>query len=125
MDDEADVRVARLHLVEDLVERHLAVAEVADRHAQDEERRRHATGDGDLEVGQVVQRERLSRHDDRAVAGAHARAVRQQHVPVLDERVRVQRDGGRLQPPLERPLVQRLDVAQDVLELEAARFDAA
>ena len=26
-----------------------------------------------------------------------------------------------LEPPFERPLVQRLDVAQDVLELEAAR----
>ena len=43
---------------------------------------------------------------------------------LLHERVRVQRDRRHLEPPLERPLVQRLDVAEHVLELEAARVDA-
>ena len=125
VDDEADVGVARLHLVEDLVERHLPVTEVADRHAEHEERRRHASGHRDLEVGEVVQRERLARNDDGAVAGAHARAVRQEDVAVLNEGVGVKGDRRRLQAPFERPLVQRLDVAEHMLELEAARVDAA
>ena len=73
----------------------------------------------------VARRQRLARDDDRPVARAHARAVREEHVAVLHERVRVQRDGGHLEPALERPLVQRLDVPQDVLELEPARVDAA
>ena len=35
-----------------------------------------------------------------------------------------ERDRGDLEPALEGPLVQRLDVPQHVLELEAARVDA-
>jgi len=77
----------------------------------------------------LVAREEMSpadaRDDDRPIARAHRRAVRQQHVLLLHERVRGERDRGHLEPPLERPLVQRLDVAQDVLELELARVDLA
>ena len=47
--------------------------------------------------------------------------MREQHVALLDERVGVKRDRGHLEPAFERPLVQRLDVAEHVLELEAAR----
>ena len=45
-----------------------------------------------------VERHRLSRDDDRAVARAHAGAVRKEHVLVLDVRVRVKRNRGRLEP---------------------------
>ena len=92
---------------------------------QGEERGRHPAGHGDLDAAEIVFGQRLARDDDRPVAGAHARPVREQDVPVLDERVRVERDRRHLEPALERPLVQRLDVLQDVLELEAARIDLA
>ena len=50
--------------------------------------------------------------------------MRQQHVAVGDVRVRAERDRGHLEPALDRPLVQRLDVGDDLLELEPARVDA-
>ena len=51
--------------------------------------------------------------------------MRQQHVALLHERVGGERDRGDLELALERPVVERLDVLQDVLELEAARVDLA
>ena len=51
--------------------------------------------------------------------------MREDHVLVLDERVRVERDGRDLEPALERPLVQGLNPLENALELEAARVDAA
>src|SRR5262249_42530128 len=47
-----------------------------------------------------------------------------EHILVLDEGIRVERNRGRLEAPFERPLVQRLNVLEDVLELEAARVHA-
>ena len=44
VDEQPGVRAPGLHLVDDPVERHLAVREVAERHPQDEERRRHPSG---------------------------------------------------------------------------------
>ena len=125
VDEQPGLGLARGDLVHDLVERHLARGKVTDRKPQREERGRHAARNGDLDPPQVVVGQRLARDDDRPVAGAHARAVREQDVAILDERVRVQRDRRHLEPALERPLVQRLDVLQDVLELEAARIDLA
>ena len=117
---------AVLDLLHDLVERHLAVAEVsAEVEAQDEEGGRHPARHGDLDLLQLLARDRALGDDHGPVARAHARPVREDHVPVLDERVRVQRDRRDLEPPLERPLVQGLDVLEHVLELEAARVDAA
>jgi hypothetical protein len=63
VDQEARVRTSRQHLDRDLVERDDAVAEVADRHAEDEERRRRPAGDGDLDVAELVERERLARDE--------------------------------------------------------------
>ena len=115
-----------LHLFHDLVEGHLPEAELtAEVEAEDEERRGHAPGDGDLDVGQVVLLERMLRDDDRPVAGAHARAVREDEVLVLHERVRVQRDRRDLEPSLECPLVQGLNALEDMLELEAAPVHTA
>jgi hypothetical protein len=51
--------------------------------------------------------------------------VREDHVLVLDERVRVQRDRRDLEAALQSPLVQGLDALEHVLELEAASVDAA
>ena len=82
-------------------------------------------GIDDLELAQRVERQRLARDDDRAVAEAHRRAVREQQVAVGDVRVGAHRDRGHLEPALRRPLVERLDVRDDLLELEPARVDAA
>ena len=71
MDQQARVGAARHDLVDDLVERHLAVAEAADAHAQDEEGRRQLAGHRDLDVAQVGLAELLARDHDRPVARAH------------------------------------------------------
>ena len=125
VDEQARVRLPRRDLVHDLVERNLPEREVPELQLQRQERRRHAPGHGDLDPAQVILAQLLARDDDRPVAGAHARAVRKQDVLVLHVRVRVERDRGHLEPALERPLVQRLDVLQHVLELEPARVDLA
>ncbi len=64
-----------------------------------------------------------SRDDDRPVAGSDARTVREQGVVLLNERVGGKRDRGDLEASDARPLVQRLDVAQDLLELVTAGVD--
>ena len=51
--------------------------------------------------------------------------MRKDRVLVLHERIRRERHRRRLEPALERPLAQRLNVLQNVLELEAARVDRA
>ena len=101
------------------------LCDLAECEAEGQERRRRPSGDDDLELAQLVERQRLAGDDDRPVAVADARAVRQQRVPVLHERVRVQRDRSHLELRLQRPLVQRLDVLQHLLELEAACVDRA
>ena len=73
---------------------------------------------------QLLELERLAGDDDRPVAEPHRGAVRQQQVAVGDVRVGAHRDRGHLEPSLGRPLVERLDVRDDLLELEPARVDA-
>ena len=51
--------------------------------------------------------------------------MREQHVAVGDMGIGAGRDRGHLEPPLDGPLVQRLDVGDDLLEFESARVDAA
>src|SRR5436190_5496623 len=112
-----------LHLVEDLVERDLAETEVAEEEPQDEERGGHAPRNRDLDRLQLLTLEWLTRHDDRPVSRAHARSVGEHCIVALNERIGMQRDRGRLEPSLERPVVQGLNVPQHVLELEPARVD--
>src|SRR5262249_46369332 len=109
---------------EDLVERDLPEPEVAEEEPEDEKSGGHAPGDRDLDRPQLLPLERLACDDDRPVPRPHARSVREHGVVALHERVRVQGDRGRLELPLEGPVVQRLDVAQYVLELEAAGVDS-
>src|SRR5689334_5145022 len=70
VDQQAGVRPARLDLVEDLVERNFAEAEVAKEESQDEERRRHPAGHRDLERLRLLARKLLTSDHDRAVAGS-------------------------------------------------------
>ena len=125
VDHEAGVGAARGDLVEDAVERQLAVPDLAEREAERQEGGRRQSGHDDLVLAELLQGQRLARDDDRAVAVADAGAVRQQGVAVLHERIRVQRDRGHLELALQRPLVQRLDVLQHLLELESAGVDRA
>ena len=95
----------------------------AEHELQHEERGRQPPGDDDLRLAQLVERQPLLRDDDRAVAGADRRAVREQRVALVHERVGRERHRRHLEPPVERPLVQRLDVLDHGLELEALRVD--
>src|SRR5581483_1210106 len=117
-------RAARDDLVQDLVERHDPAAELSpERHLQDEERSRELARHDDLLVAELVERERVVRDDHGAVSGAHARPVRKQHIAVVYERIRRERHRSDLEPSLERPFVERLDVGYDRLELVPARVD--
>ena len=113
-------------LLHDLVGRNLAVAKVGpEEEAQNEIRRRHPPGDGDLEVAKTFRAHGLTRDDHRPISGAHGGSVRKNDVAVLHEGVGVQRDPAHLEPPFERPFVQRLGVLEDVLELECTLIDRA
>ena len=97
--------------------------ELAEHEAESEERGRQRAGDDDLAPGEVVDVDRLARDEDRPVARADRGAVRKQGVVVLDERVRGERDRGHLEARGARPLIQRLDVREHLLEAESARVD--
>ena len=126
MDEQAGTRGTRGDLRQDPVEGEDAAVELAaEDHLQHEERRGQLPWDDDLLRAQLVERQLLLRDHDRPVAGAHARAVREQEIAVLDERIRRERDRGHLEAALERPLVERLDVLAHRLEVEAARVDGA
>ncbi len=101
----------------------LAVFEGVQDEPECEERGRHRPRHDDLELPELVERLRLSRNDDRPVAGADARTVWEERVVLLNERIRGKRDRGDLETAGARPLVQRLDVAQDLLELVTAGVD--
>ena len=82
-----------------------------------------APGHDDLERAERLDVDRLACDDDRPVPGADARPVREQRVVLLHERVRGKRDRRHLEPPRPRPLVERLDVRQHLLEPEPATID--
>ena len=124
MDEQAGFGTARVDLAEDLVERQGTVRELsAERHAEDEKRRGQAPRNDDFGLAQLLERQRLARHDHGAIPGADRGAVGQQRVAVLDERIRGQRQRGDLEPALEGPLVQNLDVLRHELELESTPID--
>ncbi len=124
MDDEPSVCTTRGNLFGDLVERELPIAEVAEHEPQREERRRHRPRDDDLQLRELLARQRGGRDDDRPVAGADACPVREQRVVLLHEGVRRERERRHLEPARPRPLVQGLDVGEDLLEVVAASVDA-
>ena len=126
VDEQAGLRVARLHGVEDAVERQSSVRKpAAECHPEHEERGRQTPRHCDLDVAELVERQVSARDDDRSVAGADRRTVGQQRVAVLHERIRGERQRGHLELPFERPFVQHLDVFRHELELEFPRVDAS
>ena len=123
MDEKARLGTSRRHLLRNLVERELSELEGAEHEPKDEKRGRQRARHDDLEVAEPVETERLASDHDRPVSGADARAVGQERVVVLDERIRRERDRRDLEPARTRPLVERLDVAEHLLELVPARVD--
>ena len=108
----------------DLVERHFDRREIrAQAEPQGEERAGQRARHGDRLRLERVDRLRLAGDDHRAVAVAHARAARAEHVLVVQEGVGVDADRGQLQLALERAAVERLDVDQLVRELVVAGVD--
>ena len=124
VDEQARVGAARRNLVRDLLERQLAVRKSPSTSRSARKDVVIVPGTTISSVAQLVERQRLARDDDRPVAGADAGAVRQQGVVLLHERVRGERERGHLEPAGPRPLVERLDVGEDLLELVATRVDA-
>ena len=61
----------------------------AEEEAQNEIRRRHPPGDGDLNVAKVFRAAGLARDDHRPIPGAHAGSVRKNDVAVLHEGIGV------------------------------------
>ena len=123
VDQQAVVGPAGRNLVRDLLERKLAVGEVAEHEPERQEGGRHRARDDDLLAAEVVHGRGLAGDDDRAVAGADARAVGEQRVVLLHERVGGERDRRHLEARGARPLIERLDVRQNLLERESARID--
>ncbi|CAN5808597.1 hypothetical protein BH20ACT14_BH20ACT14_18360 [soil metagenome] len=123
VDQEACMRSTGRDLLWNLVEGELPEAEVAEDEPQREERRRHRPRHDDLELRKLFAGERATCDHDRPVPGADACPVRKERVVLLHERIRGERERGHLEPPRSRPLVQRLDVGEYLLELVAPRFD--
>jgi hypothetical protein len=117
VDDEPRLHRPGLHRLLDLVERHDVVLHVRRVEAEREERGRERPRNRDAHAIER-RRQRLARDDDRAVAIAHARTVRQQDVPIREVRVRVERHRADLVLALERRAVEGLDVRQNVVDLD-------
>ncbi len=112
-------------LLADLVEGKLPHGDpLAERETQHEVGGRQPPRDDDLESFQLFQGERLTRDHDRPVADSERGAVWEERVAVGDARVRPERERAHLEPALERPAVQGLDVRGDTLEGEPAGIDA-
>ena len=127
VDDQPHIGLALVHGFENFVERHDGVVELlalfAEPKLQREERARHCARHGDPQRGDRLFRERLARHQHWAIAVAHARAAGQQGVLVAHMRVGMDADRRDVQLAAAGPLVQRLDVLQDVLKIVAAVID--
>src|SRR5262249_62244059 len=81
------LRPTRGDLLRDLREGELAVGEVAEDEAKREEGGGVRPGHDDLRSRKLLAGDRLPRDDDRAVPRADARAVRQERVVLLHERI--------------------------------------
>jgi hypothetical protein len=126
VDEHAGLCAPCRDLLLDDVERQHAVCELAaERHLQHEEGRRQRPRHHDLRLAQLVERQRLARDHDRPVPVADRRSVRQERVPLVHERIRRKGHCRHLEPSLQGPFVQGLDVLDHGLEVEALRIDGS
>ena len=86
-------------------------------------------GDADLDALQrawpAADFRPLLRDENRAVAIAHARAVRQQRVAILQMRIGVKGHGGDFVLAIKRGAVERLDVGQYLVDVDAVDLHGA
>src|SRR6201999_4361936 len=75
VNQESGVAPAALHRVDDFVERHDLVLKLGIEYSQRQKSASQLAGDGDLQTRDVVRRQLLPRHDDRAVIIANRSAV--------------------------------------------------
>jgi hypothetical protein len=124
MDDQARLRLAGVDGLENPVKRNDDKIDFIRRQLQPELQRQKSAGHGprhgDSCSSQVIPAERFFGHEHRPVAVAHARPARQQGILRADIGIGMKANGRNIQLAPRGPLVQRLDVLQDVLELEAA-----
>ena len=118
VDDESCVHAVREHGIRDLVKGNHGLVETGTPEIQRQHGRRESAGDGDPFSAERLGRERRPRHDHGTVAIAHAGAVRQQCIAIGQVRVGVERNGSHLVLAPEGPLVEGLDVLQDVDKLQ-------
>ena len=114
VDDDPGVGAALLDRLEDLVEGHDDRLELPDVAAGEEGRRGARTGDGDPASGQVFELPLLLADDHGAIPLTHAGSGRHDPVAVRHRKVGVRRDRGDWQFAGERPVVQALDVLEDM-----------
>ena len=124
VDDQAGVDLAVGDDVEDPVERHdHRIVDAPHRELELQVGAGQRPGIATRRERQLGRLDRLAGHHHGAVALAHRRAVGQQPVPVGQVGVGVDGQRGDLEPAVRGPAVEGLDVAQDVLETEAAGRD--
>jgi hypothetical protein len=124
MDDQARLRLARVDGLENPVKRNHDKMDFLRRQLQPELQRQKSAGHGPRHGNscsrQVSPSERFFGHEHRPVAVAHARPARQQGILPADIGISMNADGCNIQLAPGGPLVQGLDVLQNVFELEAA-----
>jgi len=127
VDDQARLRFTRVDGLENPVKGNDDKMDFVRRQLQPELQRQksagHGPGHGDFCLSQVRPVERFFGHEQRPIAVAHAGSARQQGILRADIGVSMKADSRNIQLAPGGPLVQRLDVLQDVLELEAAGGD--
>ena len=123
MDHDASGDIARGDGSHDHLEVELHRLERGQRETGGEKRGGLRAGHGDALAGEVGGYEVGLRDDDRAVTLAERGAMAEQAIGVLHAGVRADGHGGRLEAPLTRPHVERLDIGRHKLDLEAAQVE--
>jgi hypothetical protein len=127
MDDQARLRFAGADGLKNPVKRNDDKMDFVRRQLQPELQRQksagHGPGHGDFSPRQIGAAERFFGHEHRPVAVAHAGPARQQGILRTDISVSMNADRRNIQFPPGGPLVQGLDVLQNMLEQEAAGGD--
>ena len=119
MDDQPGIVLAFQNGGNNLVEGHHFGLNVGRKELERQHCGSQRARDGDLQLLHFVQRVAFGRDDHRAVAIAYAAAARHQRIAVLQVRIRVEGDRGHVEVGFaNRPVVQRLNVAKHMGELE-------
>jgi hypothetical protein len=90
---------------------------------QRQKRARHRPRHGDFDWGKISPAERRFRHQHWPIAVAHARAAGQQRVFIAHIRIRVKADRRYIQFAARGPLIERLDVLQNMFKFKTAGRD--